>query len=553
MTYKNSKHGLALLAIANAELAFQNAEKAKRAEELAIANKELAFQNDEKAKRAEELAFANIELAFQNAEKDKRAAELAIANKELAFQNAEKDKRAAELTIANQELAFQNAEKIKRAAELNNIAFYDPLTGLPNRRLLLDRLNHALVGRERKGSQGALVFIDLDGFKNINDTHGHACGDLVLQQAAQRLESCLRKGDTVARLGGDEFVLILEDLCQKTTETGLIVNALGEKILAMLGQPYQLGRHKYCTTASIGVVFFNHRNGSAENLLKQADIAMYQAKQAGRNTLRFFNQKMHDDIKLHSKMTAELHTAIETCQFDLYYQVQMDSSNRALGAEVLLRWMHPERGLVLPATFIPLAEKTGLILPLGQWVLETACAQLGAWQLNSVTRHLTLAVNVSALQFQEHNFVAQVQAALQRHSIPANLLKLEFTESLLHENIDFTIGAMNALNAVGVLFSLDDFGTGYSSLQYLKRLPLDQFKIDQSFVSDIASDPSANSIVKTIVAMAHNLNIEVIAEGVETEAQRQLLIEDGCTLFQGYLFSKPIPIDQFEALVFKGL
>jgi diguanylate cyclase (GGDEF)-like protein len=537
------------LAIANKELAFQNEEKDKRAAELAIANKELAFQNEEKDKRAAELAIANKELAFQNEEKDKRAAELAIANKEMAFQNEEKDKRAAELAIANKELAFQNEEKDKRAAELNSLAFYDPLTGLPNRRLLEDRLHHALAVSLRNRSEGALMFIDLDNFKDINDTLGHGFGDLLLQKAAKRLVSCLRAGDTVARLGGDEFVLILEGLGEIPIEAATKAKAIGDKFLSTLNEPYQLDIHKYHSTPSIGVALFGYDGKSTQDLLQQADIAMYQAKQAGRNTMMFFNQKMQDAINIRTSLEKELRIAVEKSQFHLYYQIQMDSSHRPLGAEALIRWQHPERGLILPDIFIPLAQETGLIQVIGQWVIETACAQLSEWQKNALTDGLTLSVNVSARQFQQADFVAQVQDAVQRHLITTNLLKLELTENLLLENIEDTIAAMNTLNEVGVQFSLDDFGTGYSSLQYLKQLPLYQFKIDQSFVSHIATDRSDKAIVQTIISMARRLNIEVIAEGVETEEQRELLMNSGCKSFQGYLFSKPLPIKLFNVLI----
>ncbi|ABM03366.1 diguanylate cyclase/phosphodiesterase [Psychromonas ingrahamii 37] len=554
------------LDIANKELAFQNEEKDKRAAELVIANRKLAFQNEEKDKRAAELdiankekdkraaelAIANKELAFQNEEKDKRAAELAIANKELAFQNEEKSKRAAELAIANKELAFQNEEKSKRAEELNDLAFYDALTGLPNRRILIDRLHHALSSNVRQGFESAVMFIDLDHFKDINDTLGHEVGDLLLIQIAQRLESCLRKCDTVARLGGDEFVLILENLDQKTIEAAAKANFIADKIFAALNKPYQLDMHECYSTVSIGLAFFGHEGKTAEGLLKQADIAMYQAKKAGGNTMRFFNQKMQDIINVRTSLEHELRIAVAKSQFNLYYQIQMDSSNRVWGAEALIRWVHPERGLVSPATFIPLAEETGLILPIGQWVIETACAQIKIWQKESLTRDLTLSVNVSAKQFRQTDFVDQVQSAVRRHAISANLLKLELTESLFQEDIKVTIATMNALNNIGIQFSLDDFGTGYSSLQYLKQLPLDQIKIDQSFVRDIAIDSNDRAIVKAIIAMAHILKIDVIAEGVETEEQRQLLLGKGCSFFQGYLFSKPIPIEQFEALIRSG-
>jgi EAL domain-containing protein (putative c-di-GMP-specific phosphodiesterase class I) len=296
-------------------------------------------------------------------------------------------------------------------------------------------------------------------------------------------------------------------------------------------------------------VFFGCDGKSAEDLLKQAGIAIHHAKQAGSNTLRFFNQEMQDIINIRVTLERDLRIAVEQSQFELYYQIQIDSSNRAIGAEALIRWSHDNLGMVSPTKFIPLAEATGLILPIGQWIVDAACAQLGEWQKDALTRNLTLAVNVSALQFQQEDFVCHVQAAMHRYAVPPNLLKLELTESLLQNSVDVTIATMNTLKEGGVQFSLDDFGTGFSSLQYLKRLPLDQFKIDRSFVRDIASNSSDRAIVKTIISMAHSLNIAVIAEGVETEEQRLLLLANGCKAFQGYLFSKPVPIAEFEALI----
>ena len=537
------------LVIANKELVFQNHEKEKRAAELVIANEELVFQNQEKDKRAAELVIANKELAFQNEEKEKRASELVIANKELAFQNEEKEKRASELVIANKELAFQNEEKEKRAAELNNLAFYDSLTGLPNRRLLLDRLHQAFASSARSGREGALLFIDLDNVKSLNDTLGHDIGDLLLQQTAQRLESCLREVDTVARLGGDEFVVLLEELSEQPIEAATQTKTVGEKILAALKQPYQLDTHEYHSTASIGATIFSDHGQSGEEMLKRADIAMYQAKKAGRNSLCFFDPQMQASITSRFSLEGELRKALQNQQFHLYYQIQVDSSHRPLGAEALIRWIHPLRGLVPPDKFIPLAEETGLILPIGQWVLETACTQLKAWEQEVLTRDLVLAVNVSAKQFHQADFVAQVQAAVQHHSINPMLLKLELTEGMLLENIEDTIATMNALKEIGVQFSLDDFGTGYSSLQYLKRLPLDQIKIDQSFVRDIAIDSDDRAIVSAIIAMTQSMKLNVIAEGVETKEQRQFLLDEGCNHYQGYLFGKPVPIEQFEALL----
>ncbi len=430
--------------------------------------------------------------------------------------------------------------------EIKNLAFYDPLTGLPNRRLLIDRLRQALVLSARSGREGALIFIDLDNFKTLNDTHGHEVGDVLLQQVAQRLESCVREGDTVARLGGDEFVVLLAQLSQQAHEAAAQTKLVALKILTTLNQPYRLDNLGFHNTPSIGATLFS-RQQSAEELMKQADIAMYQAKKAGRNTLRFFDPQMQESINARANLEEQLRQAIENKEFELYYQIQVDESFQAFGAEALIRWNHPDTGLVFPVRFIPLAEECGLILPIGQWVLETACAQIKAWQQDVLTCALVLSVNVSARQFRQADFVNQVTAALKRHAIEPNLLKLELTESMLLENVDETISVMNTLNKIGVRFSLDDFGTGYSSLQYLKRLPLDQIKIDQSFVRDLVTDSSDKAIVRTIVAMAESLNLNVIAEGVETEAQRQILLEKGCNHFQGYLFGKPIPIVQFEA------
>ncbi len=456
-------------------------------------------------------------------------------------------------SVTNYVATFNDITVSKAAAdEIENLAFYDHLTGLPNRRLLVDRLKQALASSARSGREGALLFIDLDNFKTLNDTLGHDIGDLLLQQVAQRLESCVREGDTVARLGGDEFVVMLEDLSGQSVEAAAQTEAIGEKILAALNQPYQLASVAYHNSPSIGAVLFTDHQQSLDELLKQADIAMYQAKKAGRNTLRFFDSQMQDTVNARAVLEGQLRKALEDRQFHLYYQIQVGSSRRPAGAEALIRWLHPERGLVSPAQFIPLAEETGLILPIGQWVLETACAQIKAWQQDVLTRDLVLAVNVSAKQFHQAEFVAKVQDAVQRHAINPMRLTLELTESLLLDNIEDIIATMNALKEIGVRFSLDDFGTGYSSLQYLKRLPLDQLKIDQSFVRNLASDNSDKAIVRTIIAMAHSLNLKVIAEGVETEEQRQILLNKGCTHYQGYLFGKPVPIELFEKQIKRG-
>ncbi len=430
--------------------------------------------------------------------------------------------------------------------EIKHLAFFDPLTRLPNRRLLTDRLQQALSSSARSGHAGALLFIDLDNFKTLNDTLGHGVGDVLLQQVAQRLASCVREGDTVARIGGDEFVVMLEDLSSLDVDAATQTETVGGKILAALSQPYALPTQDYRSSSSIGATLFSGHKQGIEVLLKQADIAMYQAKKAGRNTLRFFDPQMQESVTARAVLEEELRRAIELGQFHLYYQIQTDSLHRATGAEALIRWAHPERGVIAPGHFIALAEETGLILPIGKWVLEAACAQLRIWQDSDLTRHLVLSVNISARQFRQADFVAQVEATVRHHAIHPDMLKFELTESTLLENIEETIATMNALKAIGVRLSLDDFGTGYSSLQYLKRLPLNQLKIDQSFVRDLAVDSSDKAIVRTIVAMAQSLNLDVIAEGVETEEQRQFLLSTGCTHYQGYLFGKPLPIGPFE-------
>lgn len=438
------------------------------------------------------------------------------------------------------------------AEEIERQAFYDPLTRLPNRRLLQERLKPALAASQRSGRKGALLFIDLDNFKTLNDTLGHDMGDLLLQQVAERLHSCVRESDTVARLGGDEFVVMLQDLSEDSFEAAKQAEITGNKIRTILNWPYKLAMHDYISTPSIGAALFSGHERTVDELLKNADIAMYQAKTSGRNALRFFDPQMQNAISARFALENELRKAVAGQQFELYYQIQVDSTHRASGAEALIRWLHPERGLLSPVEFIPLAEETGLILPIGQWVIEKACAQLKAWQRSSLTRSLVLSVNVSAKQFFQANFVAQVLAAIRYHGIDPALLKLELTESVLLKNIEETIATMNALGEIGVQFSLDDFGTGYSSLQYIKKLPLNQLKIDQSFIRDIADNSSDQAIVCTIIAMAENLNLNVIAEGVESEEQRQFLLNNGCTSYQGYLFSKPVPLAQFEALLTQG-
>jgi diguanylate cyclase (GGDEF)-like protein/PAS domain S-box-containing protein len=433
--------------------------------------------------------------------------------------------------------------------EIMHLAFYDFLTGLPNRRLLQDRLEQALAASARIQCQGALMFIDLDNFKVINDTLGHDKGDLLLQQVAQRLKSCVRDSDTVARLGGDEFVVMLENLNGSAEDVAANAASVGEKVIATLIRPYLLAGVEHHSTPSIGVALFKGHDNSAGDVLKRADLAMYQAKAAGRNTLRFFDPEIQKAVASRVALEADLRLGLQRNEFFLHYQPQLNDNDHVVGAEALVRWQHSMRGFVSPAEFIPLAEDSGLILPLGRWVLKTACAQLAVWGERPETALLNMSVNVSAREFRHPDFIAQVQEILDQTGADPRRLKLELTESVLVEDLEATIVKMNALKAKGVGLSLDDFGTGYSSLSYLRRLPLDQLKIDQSFIRDLLTTPNVAAIVQTIVSLGHSLGMEVIAEGVETDPQRTMLVRHGCHVYQGYLFSRPVPAEQFEAFM----
>ena len=429
--------------------------------------------------------------------------------------------------------------------KIQYLAFYDPLTRLPNRQLLLERLQRALSDRDRP-REGALMFIDLDNFKVLNDTLGHQKGDLLLQQVAERLRSCVARGDTVARLGGDEFVILLENNGHKPLEPAAGARIVSERILARLGEPYQLSGHLHHSTCSIGVTLFGRAPWSVSELLKQADLAMYQAKSAGRNTFCFFDPEMQAVVTANAALATDLREAWRENQFLIDYQPQVGADGRMTGVEALLRWRHPQRDLVPPAHFIPTAEETSLIVPIGRWVLEQACAQLARWAARPERRHLSIAVNVSVRQFRDPDFVDEVMTAIEESGIAPHKLKLELTESLLADGIEVTVAKMGSLKKMGVTLSLDDFGIGYSALSYLKRLPLDQLKIDREFVKDILTDANDAAIARTIVGLAQSLGLEVIAEGVETQAQRAFLAQQGCHAYQGYLFCKPLPIEQLE-------
>ncbi|WP_088179514.1 EAL domain-containing protein [Zoogloea sp. LCSB751] len=430
--------------------------------------------------------------------------------------------------------------------EIKNLAFYDPLTRLPNRRLLLDRLKHALAILARSQRQGALLFIDLDNFKTLNDTFGHDMGDLLLQHVAQRLSGCIREGDTVARLGGDEFVVLLDDLRPGRQDAATQARIVADKILSNLDEPYDLAGHDYHCTPSIGITLIADSDSSCDELMKRADLALYGAKAAGRNTVRFFDPEMQEAVSSRAALEKDLRIGLQQAQFLLHYQPQVNEQGTIIGAEALVRWQHPQLGMVAPGSFISLAEETGLILPLGQWVLETACRQLACWAAMPGREHIEIAVNVSVRQFRQPDFVDQVEEVLARTAADPHKLKLELTESLMLNDVEEVVAKMAALRSRGIRFSLDDFGTGYSSLAYLRRLPLDQLKIDKAFVDDVQANSNDAVIARSIVALARNLGLNVIAEGVETPEQHQFLARQGCLAYQGYLFSRPLPIDEFE-------
>jgi len=475
--------------------------------------------------------------------------------------------------LTNYVAAFVDITARKAAEDqIQNLAFFDALTALPNRRLLMDRLKQAFSACARRQNHGALLFVDLDNFKFLNDTHGHYLGDQLLQQVAQRLSACIPEGNTVARLGGDEFVLMLEDLSENILEAATQAETVGEKIRAALNQSYELGGLAHHSTPSIGITLFGEKDESIDEPLKRADLAMYQAKSAGRNTLRFFDPQMQAIVTARAHLESGLREALSDGQFELYFQPQVRqvAAGMALvgrsqvrqvwigsdqlapdfiltGVEALLRWRHPTRGLVLPGEFIALAEETGLIVQIGHWVLNAACKQLAAWSLQPKLAHLKLAVNVSLRQFHQDNFVAEVLEVLARTGANPERLKLELTESVVASNVEDVIAKMTALKAKGVGFSLDDFGTGYSSLSHLKRLPLDQLKIDKFFVRDVLTDPNDAAIAKMIIALGETLGLSVMAEGVETQAQRDFLAGHGCLTYQGHLYSVALPVGDFEA------
>jgi diguanylate cyclase (GGDEF)-like protein/PAS domain S-box-containing protein len=444
--------------------------------------------------------------------------------------------------------SYYDISKLKHAEEkIRELAFFDQLTGLPNRVLLIDRVRQALNANSRNRSFGALLFIDLDNFKTLNDSLGHDVGDQLLKKVAQRISRCVRTDDTVARFGGDEFVVLLANLgTQKAKAAALQAEAIGEKILSAFVETFQLDPYEYPCTPSVGVTLFSPEDRNVDELLKRADLAMYDAKTAGRNGLRFFDPVMQTMISARAALETDLREDLKMEKLLLHYQPQVDHEGRLLGAEALARWPHAHRGMVSPSEFIPVAESAGLILPLGALMLKIACRQLACWSTDPAMEHLTVAINVSALQMRQKNFVEQVRAIIEQTGANPHRLKIELTESTLVSNVDDVIAKMHKLKAIGIGFSLDDFGTGYSSLSYLKRLPLDQLKIDRSFVKDVLVDPNDAAIAQMIIALSKSLGLSVIAEGVETDEQYAFLARYGQLNYQGYLFGRPLPPEDFE-------
>ncbi len=469
-----------------------------------------------------------------------------VMNEALLLSAVRQHELAEAAEVLNEKLTAEIGERRRAELEIEQLAFYDLLTGLPNRRLLMDRLHHSNVACSRTMHHGAVLFIDLDHFKSLNDTRGHHVGDLLLQQVGQRLKECVREDDTVARLGGDEFVVMLEGLSANLEEAQDQAKRVGAKVRAALGKPYLLANHVHHSTGSIGIGMFGKDRASVDDLLNHADLAQYRAKSSGGDGVRLFNAEMHSDAMARAALEADLRTAVQKNQLRLHYQVQVDAAGKTRGVEALLRWEHPERGLVAPADFMPCAEEHGILEALGLWVMEAACTQLTAWSRKPETAFLTLALNVSGQEFGHPEFVPRVLSILDRAGVDPTKLIVEFTEGAMIGPVEETLAKMTALKTRGISFALDDFGTGYSPLASLKTLPLSQVKIGRSFVSDVLTSHSDGVIAGALIAMGQSLGLTVVAEGVESEEQQRFLAKHGCRMYQGYLFGRPLPL---EALV----
>ena len=511
---------------------------------MAILNKELAYQYEEKANRAAELAIANKELIYQNKEKANRAAELAIANKELAYQNKEKANRAAELAIANKDLANEITLRKLALEEIEELLYFDSLTGLPNRVMLVDRLRQAINLARRIEKPIGILFLNLDGFRTVNDTFGHSQGNELLKIVGNRLTNLVRETDTVSRISGDEFIIMFQNML---TTDQILKNA--DKIVDAFRKPFEIHHNEINVTISIGISVFPTDGETPETLMNNAALAMQKAKENNGNQTVLCTLIMKDIIVENMKLNNDLYRSLERHEFEVYYQPQISlSTKKIVGMEALLRWNHPEFGLVSPVKFIHLIEKSGLIHPIGKWVLQTVCMQNKAWQKAGLPP-IRIAVNLSIIQFQNPEIVCQIKEILEETKLLPQYLELEITESIAMWETDYIVRVLNGFKKMGIYISIDDFGTDYSSLQYLKLLPINRIKIPMPFIQGITVDKKDEDIVKAIIVLARDLGLDVIAEGVETQQQVAFLKKWLCDQIQGYYYYKPMPAKDIEDLL----
>ena len=532
------------LVTANKELAFQQKEKAKQASELVTANKELIYQKKEKAKLTSELVIANKELAYQQGEKADRASELVIANKELAYQQGEKADRASELVITLKELANQITLRKQANDRIEQIMYWDSLTGLPNHMMLVDRVRQAINLAKRIEKKIGILYLDLDGFKMINDTLGHSIGDELLKAVADRITNLIRESDTLARIGGDKFIIIIQNL----DNAGSILTVTN-KIIDSFKQPIELNQNEIFITVSIGISIFPMDGETYDTLIKNAELAMYKAKEKGKNQSVLCTTDMKDIIAENMKLSNGLYRSLERNELEVYYQPQINlNTKKIVSLEALLRWNHPEFGLILPSKFIYLAEQTGLINHIGKWVLQTVCMQNKIWQKKGLPP-IRVAVNLSIIQFQNPKIVSQIKEILKTTKLLPQYLELEITESIAIQDQGFILRTLNAFQEMGIYISLDDFGTEFSSLQYLKLLPISKIKIPMTFIQGIGVYERDEAIIETIIILAKRIGVDVIAEGVETKLQESFLTERKCDEIQGFYYYKPMPAHEIEILL----